>query len=336
MRFERTSREIRWARDLIAQSWLGRAAHLLQAAAGVGIFSHLGRRAAGAADLAADLGLEAALTGKVLIACAAMDLLVREGEAWRLAPKAEATLVAGSPLYQGHTLAHAAQVWPVWVDLEAHLQGREGWSVFTPGAEAPGRSHRDFILAMHNMAMAGRAAELAARADLPPAAASGHLADVGGGPGTYAMALCDRYPDLRATVLDLPETVAIAREVIDRLGMADRVGARPCDWNADAFGTGHAAVLLSNVLHGPSSRAEMKLAKAHRALEPGGALIIQDFLLNDEKTGPLHPAIFNVMVGAFSRKELAERVEAAGFADLRFAPMPEDVGTTLLLAAKPG
>jgi len=334
MLFEREGREIDWARDLIAQSWAGRAACVVQAAQGAGIFARLARRT-GAAELAADLGLDPAMTEKVLIACAAMDLVARDGAKWKLTPKAEATLLPGAPLYQGHTIAHAAQVWPVWLDLGAHLKGKDGWSVFSETAARPGRSHRDFILAMHNMAMAGRAAELARRVDLAPAAASGRLVDVGGGPGTYAMALCQRYPGLQATILDLPETVEIAREVIAQLGMADRVGARPGDWDTDEFGASNAAVLMSNILHGPASGAEMKLAKAFRSLGPGGALVVQDFLMDDEKTGPLQPALFNLMVGAFSRKELAERVAAAGFTDLRFRPMPEDLGTTLLLAAKP-
>ena len=335
MRFEKQSREIDWARELIEQSWAGRAARVVQAANGVGIFERIGRGRATADVLAADLEIDAAMTERILIACAAMGLVARDGAGWRLTPKAEATLLKDAPLYQGHTIAHASQVWPVWLDLEAHLRGQGGASVFSEGAEAPARSHRDFILAMHNMAMAGRAAELAARVDLSGAAASGHLADVGGGPGTYAMAICARYPGLRATILDLPETVEIAREVIARLGMADRVRAVPGDWDKDEFGEANDAVLMSNVLHGPTSRAEMKLAKAHRSLKRGGRLIIQDFLMNDEKTGPLQPALFNIMVGAFSRKELAERVAAAGFVNVRCEAMPEDLGTSLLLAAKP-
>jgi SAM-dependent methyltransferase len=256
----------------------------------------------------------------------------REGGRWALAPKGRATLVPGSPVYQGHAIAHAGEVQPVWNDLAEHLRGRAGWSQFVEEGETPRRSHADFVLAMHEMAMAGRAAELAARVDL---AGCRTLIDVGGGPGTYAMALCERWPDLRATVLDLPETVAIAREVIGGFGTGERVHAAIGDWDSDEFGRDADAALLSNILHGPTSRAEMKLAKAWRALRPGGRLIIQDFLLNDEKTGPLAPALFNIMVGAFSRKELADRIVAAGFLGPHFQAMPEDLDTSLAVAVRP-
>ena len=147
-------------------------------------------------------------------------------------------------------------------------------------------------------------------------------------------ALCERNSDLAATVLDLPETIEIVREVIARLGMSERVRTQVGDWNTDEFGRDRDAVLLSNILHGPTSDAEMKLAKAHRALRPGGLLIVQDFLMNAEKTGPLVPAIFNVMVGAFSVTELTDRIAAAGFKNIRVTPMPERVGTTVVTAVK--
>ena len=224
-------------------------------------------------------------------------------------------------------------MWRFWNDLESSVRGEEGGWVYTPLGEPAARSHRDFILAMHNMAMAGRAAALA---DLVDLRGRRTLMDVGGGPGTYAMALCERWPDLRATVFDLPETIAIAREVIGRLGMTDRVGTLVGDWDKNEFGEGNDAVLLSNIMHGSASGAEMKLAKAARSLVPGGLLIIQEFLLNAEKTGPLIPALFNVMVGAFSEPELTARVAAAGFTDIRVLPMPATAGTTLVTAIKRG
>ncbi len=343
MPFEKQGREIEWARELIARTWEARAARAVQAASGVGLFERLDRGEATSETAAADLSLDPAMTERLLIACAAMDLVTRGGGGWRLTTRAEATLVPGAPFYQGDALAHSAQVEPAWHDLAAHVRGRAGWSRFVEGADPPERSHRHFILAMHNMATAGRAADLADHVRQACGGLSGHLMDVGGGPGTYAMALCDRNPGLRATVLDLAETVEIARGVIQAMGMADRVRTVAGDWNEDEFLPPEApdagaalndAVLMSNVLHGPSSGAEMKLTKARRSLRRGGVLVIQDFLLNDERTGPLKPALFNLMVGAFSRAELARHVAAAGFEGLEHLPMPEDLGTSLMVAHK--
>jgi SAM-dependent methyltransferase len=332
MIFRTSGREVDWAVEIGEQSWGYRAARLLHVASGVGIFRRLGKGAADAKTLAADLGLVADMAEKMCIGLAAMGLLTLEGKAWNLTPKARATLLPDSPHYQGDMLAHGAGVWTFWSDLESVARGRKAaWVLDETKGQTITRDWRAFILAMHNMAMAGRAAALADAVDLH---ACRTLVDVGGGPGSYAMALCERNPELHATVLDLPQTVEIAREVIHRLGMADRAGAKVGDWNTDEFGRNVDAVLMSNVLHGATSDAEMKLAKAHRALVPGGRLILQDFLLDDTRTGPIIPALFNIMVGAFTRSELLERVQAAGFRDIRFAPMPASAGTMLLLAVK--
>jgi ubiquinone/menaquinone biosynthesis C-methylase UbiE len=330
MIFRKAGRDIEWAEELGDLSWNYRAARIVQVASGVGMFRRLAEGRVTATDVAGG-DLEAGMVEKVLIALAAMGLAGREGEGWALTAKARATLIEESPLYQGHMLAHSAQVWSYWNDFESAVRGERGGWVWSAEGQPQARTHRDFILAMHEMAMAGRAAALAERVDLEGRRT---LVDVGGGPGTYAMALCERNPDLAATVLDLPETIEIAREVIGRLGMADRVRTQVGDWNTDEFGRNRDAVLVSNILHGPTSAAEMKLAKAHRALRPGGLLIVQDFLMNAEKTGPLVPAIFNVMVGAFSVTELTDRIAAAGFKNIRVTPMPERVGTTVVTAVK--
>jgi len=331
MIFQTDGQEVRWAKELLADGWRGRAQRTLEAAHGVGIFERLGGGAATAEVLASDLGLDSDAVEKVLIVLVAMGLVDRAGDVFRLTPKAEATLLPAAPYYQGNMLAHHANIGSFWSDLESVLRGETGGWVFDPQGRPALRSQRDFILGMHNIAMAGRAAELAERVSLTGRRT---LADVGGGPGSYAMALCERYPDLTATVMDLPETIEIARQTIEHLGMSDRVRTAICDWNEDEFGTGNDVVLLSSVLHGPTSGAEMKLKKTHKSMKPGGVLIVQDFVMNAEKTGPLIPALFNVMVGAFSLPELAGRIEDAGFEGVRVQPMPDDAGTTVLTATR--
>jgi hypothetical protein len=333
MIFPKSGPEVDWANELGELSWAYRQARLVQVAGGVGIFRRLALGRATTEEVAMDLRLDERMVEKVLIVLAAMDLVARLDSAWQLTPRAAATLAPESPLYQGHTLAHAAQVWQFWHNLEQTLRGEEGGWIYTPLGEPAARSHRDFILAMHNMAMAGRAAALADGVDL---GGRRTLMDVGGGPGSYAMALCERNPPLHATVFDLPQTLEIARETIARLGMADRVGTVVGDWDKDELGRGSDVVLLSNIMHGPADGAEMKLAKANRAIVAGGLLIVQEFLMNAEKTGPLIPAIFNVMVGAFSLPELTQRIAAAGFDRIKSFAMPEKAGTTVVTAVKQG
>ena len=92
-----------------------------------------------------------------------------------------------------------------------------------------------------------------------------------------------------------------------RFGLAGRIHTRAGDWNEDDFGSGNDALLMSSVLHGAGSRAEMKLAKAYRSMTPGAVLILQDFLLDAGQAGPLKPALFKIQVGAFAVDELVAR-----------------------------
>ena len=117
--------------------------------------------------------------------------------------------------------------------------------------------------------------------------------------------------------------------------MQDRVTTRAGNWETDTFGEDNDVVLLSNILHGPRSKAEMKLKKAYDSMESGGLLLVQDFLLNDEKTSPLIPALFNVMVGAYSRCELLSLIKAAGFVHDKIVVSSQEIGFTWITAEKP-
>jgi predicted O-methyltransferase YrrM len=327
---EDDTQEVAWARELVDLSMTYQAMQVVEVAHRANLFVGLSHASTTASHLASERGLDEQTVEKLLIVCAALELVEREEGGWALSAKGRATLLPGSPYYQGHLLAHNAEL-TFWRDLEGRLQtDRDELTVSAEDSERS-RSHRDFILAMHNLAMAGRAAEVAARVDL---SGKRRLLDVGGGPGTYTIALCQRYPMLEGVIFDRPETLSITREVIEQFGMDGRIQTRIGDWAEDEFGHGNDAVLMSNIMHGYGSQAEMKLTKAYRSMHPSGVIILQDFLLNAEKTGPLKPALFNLRIGAFSVDELMERVAAAGFCQVQAHELPTGMGTTLVTALK--
>ena len=79
----------------------------------------------------------------------------------------------------------------------------------------------------------------------------------------------------------------------------------------------------------------MKLAKAFRSIEPGGLLIVNDFLLNKDKTGPLPAALFNLMIGAYSEEEMLAIVREAGFAKVSLIARDPMVGNGIVTALRP-
>ena len=201
MKIEEQSREISWAQELIRQSWSYRAARVLQVACTLNLFTRLGEEGATAAQIAADEGWDADRIENLLIACAAMELVMRDGKGWKLTAKGAATMLPAAPLYQGIAIAHSSDVWNFWDGLELTVRGEERGAAGGEG-EVRRHSHRHFILAMHDMAMAGRAARLAACVDLNNRR---RIVDVGGGPGTYTIALCQRNPNCGAPFSTSPK-----------------------------------------------------------------------------------------------------------------------------------
>jgi len=307
-------------------NWAYRASRVLHVANELDIFTILDGGEKTSHQIAEACGSLPDMTDKLLIACAAMGLVEKRGNAYRNTDLASNCLVRGKPRYQGDMIAHSAAVWDFWQNLPDTVRTGVERPEFTP------ERHRSFILAMHNTAMAGRVQLFLEHVDLK---GQRKMFDVGGGPGTYSIMACKKYPQLEATVFDIPETIAITKERIAAEGMQAKVHVEEGSWDNDGFGRDNDVVLLSDVMHGPPGNAPMKLKKAFDSMTAGGLLVVQEFLLNDEKTGPLICALFNLMVGAWSRYELLSLVVEAGFEQAKIVASDDELGSSWLVARKP-
>jgi len=299
---------------------------VLMAAVKLDLFTALEPGPITSGEVADRCGTHLEWTEKLLIACTALGLVQSRGGRYRNTPFAARYLVRGRPAYQGDIIAHQ-QLWERWQELDHCIRTgvrgpREVRARAEMTREETQEAHRTWIRAMHNIAMAGQADALVDALDL-----SGRhlLCDVGGGPGTYAVALCQRYPDLHAIVLDVPETEPIALEIIRSAGLEDRVHFQVGNYLHDDYGKEVDAILFSGVLHGePPEACRRMLRTAYRSLVPGGLVAVQEILLNDEKTGPLLPALFSLHMtdgATYSGSDIAKWVEEAGFARSAVRPL---------------
>ena len=153
-----------------------------------------------------------------------------------------------------------------------------------------------------------------------------HLLDVGCGPGTYSMAIVERNPHVRATLLDLPGPIAEARQLAAARGMADRLDFVDVDAREYAPAQPFDTVLVSNILHliGPRDSVEL-LKRCYRWLTPGGRVIVQAQFLNDERTSPRWPTLLNLTQRVASAKgrnhafsETKQWMEDAGFTNIEY------------------
>src|SRR5207244_7368619 len=133
-----------------------------------------------------------------------------------------------------------AHHWHDWTKLpEALRRGRFGWAPVT----AMSRFRRRFSMAMHERSHV--LAEPTVQTMQLPSSAQRFL-DLGGGPGSYAIALARRHPKLQGVILD--QTVMIAKQLIRKHGLAGRLTARAGEIFKDGLGSGYEAVLCSNVM----------------------------------------------------------------------------------------
>ena len=167
-------------------------------------------------------------------------------------------------------------------------------------------------------------AEQDANAALVPVAAPRRLVDVAGGHGGFAMAMCRRHPALEATVLDLPPSAAVGREIVAEQGFGERVTFREGDVFELGLGEELDVVSIFNLVHHLPEERDRELCRlAHAALRPGGCLVIGDSA-RPEPGEPVseHGAVSSLLFYAWSHSrnlkpsEIRAWMEEAGFTDV--------------------
>lgn len=315
------------------------ASAVLLAANRLRLFPLLSKSPMTAAEVAARLGGTPRAAEIFLNACCGLDLLAKEDDRFRTTLAVDTYLVPDSPAYLGSAIEWASAQYEAWGRLDEALQ--TGNPVLDPEehlGDDPART-RNFVLAMHERARSV-AQGVIRFLDLDGASS---LLDVGGGPGTYAMLLAGRYPALRATVLDLPAVTEVANELIAHEGLAERVHTVAGDATSGDYGEGaYDTVLFSGVLHQMSpGTIQRMLTGAHRALVPGGKVLISDIMLDVVKTQPTFATLFSVQMllssregAVFSVEDCEVWLEKAGFASIVRQRLPEPLPYTVVSAIR--
>lgn len=300
----------------------------------LGVFTVLNEEQRTSTDVAAAVGAEPRATERLMNALVAMGLLEKQGPLFRNSPGAAAHLVKGRPGYMAG-LAHTNNLWNTWSSMtDTVRQGRPAaiGAINDRGSEWL----RPFIAAMHWRARQS-AGDVVALLDLEGVS---RVLDVGGGSGAYAMAFVRARRGITAVVFDLPSVVPLTRTYIQEEGLSAEVDTATGDYLRDSLGGGYDLVFLSAVIHSNSAdQNRLLIQKAAAALEPGGRLVVQDFLMNEDRTGPLQAALFalNMLVGTeagdtYTESELRSWMAAAQLHDI--TRIDTAVGTNLLVGRK--
>ena len=279
-------------------------------------------------ELAEALSIDLRPAEMLLTGCAALGLLQKQDRRYCNTPLAETFLVRGKPYYFGGFVAMLdKRLYPGWDKLIEALRTNRP-TTWNPDQQKSLFEGEDpamlatFWEAMHSLSTF-TARVLGETIDFAPFR---RLLDVGGGSGAYDIELCRRYPHLRATVYDLPFVTEIAAAKAAAAGLADRVATVSGDFFSDpAFPTDHDVILLSMIMHDWNEDQDRDiLRKCFQALPRGGAVIITELLVNDEKTGPIPAALMslNMLIETeggrnYTPAEYSAWLGEIGFRDIR-------------------
>ncbi len=304
----------------------------LMAGVELGLFTKVAEGGHTEASLSDAIGITRLHGERLIVALVGLGLLERDGDKLKNAPDTERFLVEGQPGYAGEWMLFTKPDWNEWGRLSEHLQNQtppraDNVKVSSFSVEDARRYHR----ATYSI---GRGA---GRLFLRQVDLTGkkHMIDIGGGSGAYCIEAAKKYPELRASVLDLASVAEVAREFIEENGVSDRVEALACDFNVDPFPEGaDVAVMASNLPMYGRDEIGAVVQKAFDALAPGGEMHLIGEALNAERTAPadaglwgLSEAITNGTGLAHSTADVEGYFAAAGFQQIQTEPFVEGVLT---------
>jgi SAM-dependent methyltransferase len=329
------------ARDAVLEVLRGyRAAQVLITCAELGVFEAMAAAPRAAGDLAAGAKADPRGVQRLLNAAASLGLVERHDDQYAIAPAFWECLAPEGAHYLGNFIRREGAFYKRWGKLAPAVRtGRRPEENVRD--EADDDWVRRFELALLDLARA--VGPLIADALALPEGQPVRALDVGGGHGGYCLALARRYPQLTATVMELPRVVPVAREVVAAAGLAERVAVETGDFRTDPLGSDFDLVLLFGVLVGePAENKHKLLQKTFAALKPGGRVAIRDYVLDPVGAGTPEAALLDLHMllstdsgGLTTRQELASWLEAAGFCPPETLSLPAWANTSLVVARKP-
>ena len=302
------------------------ATGVVGAAAAHSLFTHLEAGAGSAAQVAAAAEISERGAQTLLDGLVSVGLVVLEGGRYANTAEASAYLVEGKEV----CLSSFAQL---KLKHMGALDGlpevvRAGGPVSQVVVEVADNPHWEEIVtaiaaqSVPAAAVAGRVLGLADAGEVS-------VLDVGGGSGIYSQIWLQAHPGARSTQLDWAPINAIARRRLDERGLGDRFTCIDGDFHTTDFGTAlYDVALYSHIAHqeGPDNNVEV-FTRLRQCLKPGGALVVCDYIVEDDRSGPAFPLIFasemllkSKQGSTWRRADYRDWLVKAGFEDITFHP----------------
>ena len=265
------------------------ASKSLLSAVEMGVFTELASGPQQFSQLTGRLGLHPRAASDFLDTLVALGFLARTGTTYSNLPEADLFLDRHKPSYIGGVLEMAnARLYGFWNHLtEALRTGRpqneakqeSGESPFQALYADPARL-RSFLAAMSAIS---HGANMAIASKIPWSKYKTY-ADVGTAQGDMAVQIALANPHLKGIGFDLAEVGPIFEEYAKANGVSDRVRFQKGDFFTEALPSVD-VITMGHILHDWNlEEKKMLIGKAYAALHPGGALVVYDAIIDDDRS----------------------------------------------------
>ena len=295
----------------ILECWLGiMAARAVMVATKLDIFETLAAGPLTVQEIVDKCATHRRATEQLLHALVGMGCLQFKGERYALPRKMRAWILAeGKYSFRGQILLHELE-WQWWEHCEDYVRTgqplrvhqtmtKEEWGIYQRGMRSG----------------VGLPANWVAR-HLPLPKTARVMLDIGGSHGFFSVAICRRYPQLCATILELPEAIKHAAPLLEKEGMGDRIRYREGNALTDELGVDeYDLVFMAAVVHHFDDATNRQLIKlVARALRPGGIVAIWEPLRQD-RAGKIRQlgGLMDLFFGLFSEAGTWAAAEIAGW-----------------------
>ncbi|MFO7560110.1 MAG: methyltransferase [Desulfobacterales bacterium] len=296
----------------------------LRAAIELDLFTCISSGISSLHDISGATGLSAVNTERICVACAALGLIEHTKGGYRNAPDVERFLVKNKVTYIGPWLLFNGWDFEKWKGLAAILQSDKPTKVLGLYESLDNEMAKIYHEATYTVGL-GAGMLFARDVDLGDRSL---ILDLGGGSGAYCIAAVQKYPNLNAIVFDFKPVCDAADKFIAQWNLSDKISTHPGDFTCDPLPLGaDVMIMASNLPQYNEKVISTVFKKAFDALQAGGEFHVVGETLNNDKTGPigpalwgLHEALFESEGRAHSEKEVAGYFNHAGFINITIHP----------------
>jgi hypothetical protein len=303
----------------------------LLSAVGLGVFTELAAGPLDGETLRLRLGLHDRAASDFFDALVALRMLERTDEGYANAPASALYLDRNKPSYVGAWLEMAdRRLFRIWDSLTAAMKSGRPQNEF--GDADPFAAMYANAAALESFAKEMTAVSLpvaSALAEAFPWQRYETFIDIGAMQGAVPVLLAKRWPHLAGGGFDLPQVRPIFEAYVSTHGLGGRLQFHPGDFRREPLPAAAVLIMGHILVDWDLSMKKQLLQRAYAALPKGGALVIYDMLIDDDRRENAMALLMslNMLIetaggGTYTGADCIGWMRSAGFADVTVSRLP--------------